>query len=47
MKGGNFDPLYLDLGPGYVSFIGFIIFTGRGGKRPAQTGVTYCGQPVR
>ena len=33
MKEGNFDPLYLDLGKGYVSSIGFIIFTDRGGDR--------------
>jgi len=33
MKEGNFDPLYLDLGQGYVSSIGFIIFTDRGGER--------------
>jgi hypothetical protein len=30
---GNFDPLYLELGQGYVSSIGFIIFTNRGGPR--------------
>jgi len=30
---GNFDPLYLELGQGYVSSIGFIIFTDRGGPR--------------
>jgi Xaa-Pro aminopeptidase len=30
---GNFDPLHLDLGQGYVSSIGFIIFTNRGGQR--------------
>jgi Xaa-Pro aminopeptidase len=33
MKEGNFDPLYLDLGQGYVSSIGFIVFTDRGGDR--------------
>ncbi|MDH4195917.1 MAG: M24 family metallopeptidase [Candidatus Aminicenantes bacterium] len=30
---GNFDPLYLELGQGYVSSIGFLIFTDRGGRR--------------
>jgi len=30
---GNFDPLYLELGQGYISSIGFIIFTDRGGPR--------------
>jgi Xaa-Pro aminopeptidase len=33
MKEGNFDPLYLDLGQGYVSSIGFIIFTDLGRER--------------
>jgi Xaa-Pro aminopeptidase len=33
MKEGNFDPLYLDLGKGYVSSLGFIIFTDRGEER--------------
>jgi len=33
MKEGNFDPLYLDLGEGYVSSIGLIIFTDVGGER--------------
>ena len=32
-KEGNFDPLYLELGQGYVSSIGFIIFTDIGGER--------------
>ena len=32
-KEGNFDPLYLDLGQGYVSSIGFIIFTDVGEER--------------
>jgi Xaa-Pro aminopeptidase len=32
-KEGNFDPLYLDLGQGYVSSIGFIIFTDVGKER--------------
>jgi len=32
-KEGNYDPLTLDLGQGYVSSIGFIIFTNRGGQR--------------
>ena len=33
MKEGNFDPLYLDLGQGYVSSIGFIIFADVGKER--------------
>lgn len=33
MKEGNFDPLYLDLGQGYVSSIGLIIFTDLGRER--------------
>ena len=33
MKEGNFDPLYLELGQGYVSSIGFIIFTDLGRER--------------
>jgi len=33
MKEGNFDPLYLAFGEGYVSEIGFVIFTDRGGDR--------------
>lgn len=32
-KEGNFDPLYLDLGQGYVSSIGFIIFADVGKER--------------
>lgn len=32
-KEGNFDPLYLDLGQGYVSSLGFIIFTDVGKER--------------
>jgi Xaa-Pro aminopeptidase len=37
MKEGNFDPLYLDLGKGYVSSIGFIIFTDVGKERIERT----------
>jgi len=33
MKEGNFDPLYLELGQGYVSSLGFIIFTDVGKER--------------
>ena len=33
MKEGNFEPLYLDLGQGYPSTPGFVIFTDRGGDR--------------
>jgi Xaa-Pro aminopeptidase len=33
MKEGNFDPLYLELGQGYVSSIGLIIFTDIGKER--------------
>ena len=33
MKEGNFDPLYLDLGQGYVSSIGFVIFADMGKER--------------
>jgi Xaa-Pro aminopeptidase len=33
MKEGNFDPLYLELGQGYVSAIGFVIFTDLGKER--------------
>jgi Xaa-Pro aminopeptidase len=33
MKEGNFDPLYLELGQGYVSSPGFIIFTDTGKER--------------
>jgi len=32
-KEGNFDPLYFDLGQGYVSSLGFIIFTDTGKER--------------
>jgi Xaa-Pro aminopeptidase len=32
-KEGNFDPLYLELGQGYISSIGFIIFTDIGKER--------------
>ena len=33
MKEGNFDPLYRELGQGYVSSLGFIIFTDVGKER--------------
>jgi len=33
MKEGNFDPLYLELGQGYVSSMGFIIFADVGKER--------------
>jgi Xaa-Pro aminopeptidase len=33
MKEGNYGPLYKDFGQGYVSDIGFYIFTDRGGDR--------------
>jgi len=33
MKEGNFDPLYLDLGQGYVSSVGLIIFADVGKER--------------
>jgi len=33
MKEGNFDPLYVDLGQGYVSSIGFIVFSDVGKER--------------
>jgi Xaa-Pro aminopeptidase len=33
MKEGNFDPLYLELGQGYVSSMGFIIFSDVGKER--------------
>lgn len=33
MKEGNFDPLYLELGQGYVSSIGLIIFADVGKER--------------
>ncbi|MEQ8812123.1 MAG: hypothetical protein RIE59_23850, partial [Imperialibacter sp.] len=30
---GNFDPLYPDMGEGYVGSVGYYIFTDRGGER--------------
>jgi len=48
-KEGNYDPLYLDLGPGEVGSgsIGFIIFTDRGGNRIERAVLGVGGREMR
>jgi len=43
---GNFDPLYLELGQGYVSSIGFLIFTNRGGPRVERAALGVDGTEI-
>lgn len=46
MREGNFDPLYRDLGEGYVSAIGFLIFTDRGGDRVERAALGIDGYKI-
>jgi Xaa-Pro aminopeptidase len=46
MKEGNFDPLYLELGGGYVSSIGFIVFADVGKARLERAVLGIDGQEI-
>jgi Xaa-Pro aminopeptidase len=48
-KEGNYDPLWLDLGPGEIGTgsIGFIIFTDRGGNRIERAALGIGGREIR
>lgn len=45
-KEGHLDPLYVDLGQGYVSSIGYYIFTDRGGDRIERAALGISGYMV-